>query len=117
MVRPALAAPAPLSARLLVGRRARAPAWLPAFAWQASITRGPAEYAARCASRPRWLLCREGWKTNQKWFRRLYREERLHMRRRGDRQQALETRCARLVIGSDATDRWKQIVRHSIVIA
>ena len=30
-----------------------------------------------------WLLCREGWTMNHKKFRRLYREERLQVRRRG----------------------------------
>ncbi len=40
-----------------------------------------------------WLLCREGWAMNHKKFRRLYREERLQVRRRGGRKRALGTRA------------------------
>ena len=38
------------------------------------------------------LLAREGWKVNHKKLRRLYREERLQVRRRGGRKRALGTR-------------------------
>jgi putative transposase len=40
-----------------------------------------------------WLLCREGWAMNHKEFRRLYREERLQVRRRGGLKRALGTRA------------------------
>lgn len=40
-----------------------------------------------------WLLCREGWAMNHKKFRRLYREERLQVRRRVGRKRALGTRA------------------------
>lgn len=40
-----------------------------------------------------WLLCREGWAMNHKKFRRLYREERLQVRRRGGRMRALGARA------------------------
>eukprot|EP01041_Mallomonas_annulata_P002878 gene2878-5642_t len=40
-----------------------------------------------------WLLCREGWTMNHKKFRRLYREERLQVRRRGGRKRALGRRA------------------------
>ena len=39
-----------------------------------------------------WLLGREGALMNHKKFRRLYREERLQVRRRGGRKRALGTR-------------------------
>lgn len=39
------------------------------------------------------LLCREGWTMNHKKFRRLYREERLQVRRRSGRKRALGTRA------------------------
>jgi len=39
-----------------------------------------------------WLLSREGMHMNHKKFRRLYREERLQVRRRGSRKRALGTR-------------------------
>ncbi|MHA6721369.1 IS3 family transposase, partial [Sphingomonas sp. RS6] len=39
-----------------------------------------------------WLLGREGVRINHKKFRRLYREERLQVRRRGGRKRALGTR-------------------------
>jgi len=38
------------------------------------------------------LLCREGLRMNHKKLRRLYREERLQVRRRGGRKRALGTR-------------------------
>jgi len=52
-----------------------------------------------------WLLCREGWKMNIKNFRRLYREERLQVRRRGGRKRALGTR-APMVIPQRSNQRW-----------
>ena len=39
------------------------------------------------------LLCREGVHMNHKRLRRLYAEERLQVRRRGERKRALETRA------------------------
>ena len=40
-----------------------------------------------------WLLGREGMMINYKKFRRLYREERLQVRRRGGRKRALGARA------------------------
>ncbi|BDW83726.1 transposase [Erythrobacter sp. Dej080120_24] len=52
-----------------------------------------------------WLLCREGWAMNHKKFRRLYREERLQVRRRGGRKRALGTR-APMTVPQGANQRW-----------
>jgi putative transposase len=52
-----------------------------------------------------WLLCREGWAMNHKKFRRLYREERLQVRRRGGRKRALGTR-APMTIPQRPNQRW-----------
>ena len=52
-----------------------------------------------------WLLCREGWTMNHKKFRRLYREERLQVRRRGGRKRALGTR-APMTIPQGRNQRW-----------
>ena len=52
-----------------------------------------------------WLLCREGWTMNHKKFRRLYREERLQVRRRGGRKRALGTR-APMTIPQGPNQRW-----------
>ena len=52
-----------------------------------------------------WLLCREGWAMNHKKFRRLYREERLQVRRRGGRKRALGTR-APMTIPQGPNQRW-----------
>jgi len=45
--------------------------------------------------RPKLLMEREGICMNHKKLRRLYREERLQVRRRGGRKRALGTRCRR----------------------
>jgi len=52
-----------------------------------------------------WLLGREGVVINHKKFRRLYREERLQVRRRGGRKWALGTR-ALLTIPRGSNQRW-----------
>jgi putative transposase len=52
-----------------------------------------------------WLLCREGWAMNHKKFRRLYREERLQVRRRGGRKRALGTR-APMTVPQGPNQRW-----------
>ncbi|MBW4332389.1 IS3 family transposase [Stakelama sp. CBK3Z-3] len=52
-----------------------------------------------------WLLCREGWAMNHKKFRRLYREERLQVRRRGGRKRALGMR-APMTIPQGPNQRW-----------
>jgi len=52
-----------------------------------------------------WLLCREGWTMNHKKFRRLYRDERLQVRRRGGRKRALGTR-APMAIPQGPNQRW-----------
>ncbi len=52
-----------------------------------------------------WLPCREGWTMNHKKFRRLYREERLQVRRRGGRKRALGTR-APMAIPQGTNQRW-----------
>jgi putative transposase len=52
-----------------------------------------------------WLLGREGVAMNHKKFRRLYREERLQVRRRGGRTRALGTR-APLVLPEGPNHRW-----------
>lgn len=52
-----------------------------------------------------WLLGREGVAMNHKKFRRLYREERLQVRRRGGRKRALGTR-APLVLPEGRNQRW-----------
>lgn len=65
------------------------------------------------ASQRRWfgyrrlhcLLCREGWAMNHTKFRRLYREERLQVRRRGGRKRALGTR-APMTIPQGPNQRW-----------
>jgi putative transposase len=51
------------------------------------------------------LLTREGLIMNHKKLRRLYREERLAVRRRGSRKRALGTR-APMTIAQDANQRW-----------
>src|SRR6478736_1921581 len=51
------------------------------------------------------LMRREGLVMNHKKFRRLYREERLQVRRRGGRKRALGTR-APMVIPQGANQRW-----------
>ncbi len=52
-----------------------------------------------------WLLGREGVMINHKKFRRLYREERLQVRRRGGRKRALGTR-APMAIPQGRNQRW-----------
>ncbi len=52
-----------------------------------------------------WLLGREGVAINHKKFRRLYREERLQVRRRGGRKRALGTR-APMAISQGRNQRW-----------
>ena len=52
-----------------------------------------------------WLLGREGMTINHKKFRRLYREERLQVRRRGGRKRALGTR-APMAIPQGRNQRW-----------
>ncbi len=52
-----------------------------------------------------WLLGRKGVVINHKKFRRLYREERLQVRRRGGRKRALGTR-APMTIPQGANQRW-----------
>ncbi len=52
-----------------------------------------------------WLLGREGLAMNHKKFRRLYREERLQVRRRGGRKRALGTR-APTAIPQGRNQRW-----------
>ena len=52
-----------------------------------------------------WLLGREGIIMNHKKFRRLYREERLQVRRRGGRKRALGTR-APMAIPQGVNQRW-----------
>ncbi len=52
-----------------------------------------------------WLLGREGVVINHKKFRRLYREERLQVRRRGGRKRALGTR-APMTIPQGGNQRW-----------
>ena len=52
-----------------------------------------------------WLMCREGWVMNHKKFRRLYREEKLQVRRRGGRKRALGTR-APLTVPQGVNQRW-----------
>ncbi len=52
-----------------------------------------------------WLLGREGLAMNHKKFRRLYREERLQVRRRGGRKRALGTR-APMAIPQGRNQRW-----------
>jgi putative transposase len=51
------------------------------------------------------LMCREGLAMNHKKFRRLYREERLQVRRRGGRKRALGTRTP-ITIPQGANQRW-----------
>ena len=52
-----------------------------------------------------WLLCRDGCAMNHKKFRRLYREERLQVRRRGGRKRALGTR-APMTVPQAPNQRW-----------
>ena len=52
-----------------------------------------------------WLLCREGWAMNHKKFRRLDREERLQVRRRGGRKRVLGIR-APMAVPQGANQRW-----------
>lgn len=51
------------------------------------------------------MLKRQGWQVNQKKVRRLYREEKLQVRKRGGRKRALGTRRP-LVLPSRANERW-----------
>ena len=51
------------------------------------------------------MLAREGWSMNQKRFRRLYREEKLQVRRRGGRKRALGVR-APLALPNGPNERW-----------
>ena len=51
------------------------------------------------------MLDRQGWKVNQKKLRRLYREEKLQVRKRGGRKRALGTRRPMLV-PERANERW-----------
>ena len=51
------------------------------------------------------LLARQGWVVNHKKLRRLYREERLQVRRRSGRKRALGTRRP-LVVPDRANQRW-----------
>jgi putative transposase len=52
-----------------------------------------------------WLMRQEGFSLNHKKFRRLYREERLQVRRRGGRKRALGTR-APLSLPGAPNERW-----------
>jgi putative transposase len=52
-----------------------------------------------------WLMRQEGYALNHKKFRRLYREERLQVRRRGGRKRALGTR-APLSLPNAPNQRW-----------
>ena len=52
-----------------------------------------------------WLMCREGWVMTHKKFRRLDREEKLQVRRRGGRKRALDTR-APLSVPQGVNQRW-----------
>ena len=52
-----------------------------------------------------WLMRREGFAINHKKLRRLYREERLQVRRRGGRKRALGTRAPLSVPGA-VNERW-----------
>lgn len=52
-----------------------------------------------------WLLGREGVAINHKKFRRLYREERLQVRRRGGRKRALGTRSP-MAVPQGRNQRW-----------
>ena len=51
------------------------------------------------------LLGREGWRMNHKRFRRLYREEKLQVRRRSGRKRALGVR-APLALPNAPNERW-----------
>ena len=51
------------------------------------------------------LLCREGWKVNRKKVYRLYREEKLAVRKRGRRKRALGSR-APLTVPAAPNERW-----------
>lgn len=51
------------------------------------------------------MLERQGWQVNQKKLRRLYREEKLQVRKRGGRKRALGTRRPMLV-PERANERW-----------
>lgn len=51
------------------------------------------------------LLRREGWEVNRKKLYRIYKEERLTVRKRGGRKRALGTR-APMAIPQDANQRW-----------
>lgn len=51
------------------------------------------------------MLARQGWQVNQKKLRRLYREEKLQVRKRGGRKRALGTRRPMLV-PERANERW-----------
>lgn len=59
----------------------------------------------RCGYRRLLVLRREGLTMNHKKFRRLYREERLQVRRRGGRKRALGTR-APITIRQGPNQRW-----------
>ena len=51
------------------------------------------------------MLERQGWQVNQKKLRRLYREEKLQVRKRGGRKRALGTRRPMLV-PERPNERW-----------
>ena len=51
------------------------------------------------------MLARQGWRMNQKKLRRLYREEKLQVRKRGGRKRALGTRRPMLV-PKRPNERW-----------
>ena len=51
------------------------------------------------------MLARQGWQVNQKKLRRLYREEKLQVRKRGGRKRALGTRRPMLV-PERSNERW-----------
>jgi putative transposase len=61
-----------------------------------------------------WLLAREGQVMNHKKLYRLYREERLMVRRRGGRKRALGSR-APMTIPATLNQRWSlELVSHHV---
>lgn len=61
-----------------------------------------------------WLLGREGVVINHKKFQRLYREERLQVRRRGGRKRALGTRAPMTISqGATSAGRWTSCLMRS----
>jgi len=56
-------------------------------------------------SRVHVMLQRQGWQMNQKKLRRLYREEKLQVRKRGGRKRALGTRSP-MLMPDRANERW-----------